>query len=66
MPRPVTSAATEPSKLYFWPRDFLLSIYRALAHFPLSQPRNLCNVLINLHLPKGHGAEIKKKKKISL
>jgi hypothetical protein len=32
-PPPVTSAATELSKLYFWPRDFLNSIYRALAHF---------------------------------
>ena len=61
MPRLVTSAATGPSKSYFWTRDFLFSIYRALAHFSLSQTRNLCNVLINLHLAKSHGAEIKKK-----
>src|SRR5579863_3111659 len=32
-PPPVTSAATKLSKSYFWPRDFLISIYRALAHF---------------------------------
>jgi hypothetical protein len=41
--------------------DPLVGIYRALAHFPLSQQQNLCNVLANLRLPKGHGAEIKRK-----
>jgi hypothetical protein len=41
--------------------DPLVRIYRALAHFSLSQQKNLCNVLINLRLPNGQGAEIKRK-----
>jgi len=36
------------------------SIERSLI-FPLSQHKNLCNVLINLRLPNGQGAEIKRK-----